>query len=356
MNRIKAQILDGLPSQHKVSRRISPQAYAIAFEVDWDPLVFVKEQNYTENACEAIRTAITLTGNYRDAQALTTEAYVKQVWADYGLCVLRLILDVIAAGGQIRRCKSVYASMLIALIMIASLPDRTNLTASLRQQENSRQLLVVAEGTVDAVAEVGQQLAWMGAALRSSLSSDKISTSEPYIDTVKTEGPALDGSLVQANLRIGFRLTDKRLCDPYRSGHCWIKAFKNPVLVKGFPILRRHEDKLGLEVPVEIMARLVDTQSVHLFGSKLFVKGFAAMFASRGVANDFMLWHYSYVPDGIHIAYSTDEAPGNESDALYKVKTARHIVGWCSESQCLAGKPQIAYIECTLTRTRIERR
>jgi hypothetical protein len=65
---------------HKVSRKKSVEAYKITFEIEWDPLAFIKEQEYREEPGEAIERAITLTGYAKDAQALTCAQYLRQTW------------------------------------------------------------------------------------------------------------------------------------------------------------------------------------------------------------------------------------------------------------------------------------
>jgi hypothetical protein len=48
---------------------------------------------------------------------------------------------------------------------------------------------VAVRGTEPAVVEIGQQLAWLGATLRSSLSADKICSSEPEIEVLAGTKP-----------------------------------------------------------------------------------------------------------------------------------------------------------------------
>ena len=47
MEIIGNKIFGALPSYRKVSRKVSSPEYKATFEVDWDPLAFVKEQQYT---------------------------------------------------------------------------------------------------------------------------------------------------------------------------------------------------------------------------------------------------------------------------------------------------------------------
>jgi hypothetical protein len=95
MENIRGKILGALPSCHKVSRKAPSLEYKATFELDWDPLSFVKEQQYTENPDEALERAITLTGSANDAQAMTTREYLSQTWPATGKHVMRLVTDVV---------------------------------------------------------------------------------------------------------------------------------------------------------------------------------------------------------------------------------------------------------------------
>jgi hypothetical protein len=95
MEDISKKILVALPSYRKVSRNAPSQEYKATFELDWDPLSFVKEQQYTESPDEALERAITLTGSANDAQAVTTGEYLSQTWPATGKHVMRLVTDVV---------------------------------------------------------------------------------------------------------------------------------------------------------------------------------------------------------------------------------------------------------------------
>lgn len=107
MQAIRQKIIDILPSSHIVSRRKPAETYRMTFEVDWDPLAFVKEQEYREEPDEAIERAITLIGSARDAQALTCAQYLCQTWPSAGEHTIRLVKDVVRSGpGHRHTCRS----------------------------------------------------------------------------------------------------------------------------------------------------------------------------------------------------------------------------------------------------------
>lgn len=95
MEDIREKILGSLPSSHRVTRRAPSQEYKATFELDWDPLSFVREQRYSEDPDEALQRAITLTGSLNDAQAATAVEYFSQTWPATGKHVMRLIADVV---------------------------------------------------------------------------------------------------------------------------------------------------------------------------------------------------------------------------------------------------------------------
>jgi hypothetical protein len=88
MEDIRKKVLCALPSSHKVSNKAT-------FELDWDPLSFVKEQQYTESPDKALERAIAYTGSLNNAQAIATGEYLTQTWPATGKKVMRLVTDVI---------------------------------------------------------------------------------------------------------------------------------------------------------------------------------------------------------------------------------------------------------------------
>lgn len=78
----------------------------MTFRMEWDPLAFIKEQEYSEELDETMETAITLTGSARDAQALTCAQYLRQTWPSAAEHIIRLIKDVVRnRPGHRQECK-----------------------------------------------------------------------------------------------------------------------------------------------------------------------------------------------------------------------------------------------------------
>jgi hypothetical protein len=119
MKKIEEKILSALPSAHKVSMKARPQTYKVTFELEWDPLSFVKEQKYRESPEQALQNAITLTGGENDAQAVTASEYLFQTWPATGRHVMRLVTDVVRSTKKYHAtCKRI-----IPLLLFLIVPD-----------------------------------------------------------------------------------------------------------------------------------------------------------------------------------------------------------------------------------------
>ncbi len=95
MEAIRREIIKSLPSSHKVSRKKSAETYKMTFVIEWDPLAFIKEQDYKDKPDNTIKIAITLTESTKDTQALTYAQYLYQTWPSAGEYTIRLIKHMI---------------------------------------------------------------------------------------------------------------------------------------------------------------------------------------------------------------------------------------------------------------------
>jgi hypothetical protein len=95
MEVIREAITSKLQSPGKISRYRSSEALRFTFEVEWDPVAFVKEQRYEEEPGDAIGRAITITGSAVDAQATTCAEYLRQTWPVVGKHTLQLVKNVV---------------------------------------------------------------------------------------------------------------------------------------------------------------------------------------------------------------------------------------------------------------------
>ena len=126
------------------------------------------------------------------------------------------------------------------------------------------------KGNEPAVAEIGQQLAWLGSSLRSSF-SDSICYCTPTIVSPRD---------ADTHFRLTFELQDIKPGDHKvdQNGSCWLPLFRNPVIVKGYPILARMQGERGLEVPLNMTAGIGEASRVTDFDGGFLMKGFCILF------------------------------------------------------------------------------
>jgi hypothetical protein len=88
------------PSFQRFSRHRNPHLCAMTFRVHWDPLAFLRDQEYDDDMLpeDALERAITITGAETDAQAMTTYQYMSQAWPVMGPDILSLMKDLVRAG------------------------------------------------------------------------------------------------------------------------------------------------------------------------------------------------------------------------------------------------------------------
>lgn len=214
-------------------------------------------------------------------------------------------------------------------------PDNTKLVAWL---EESR-FIVETYGTEASISEIAEQLAWLGAALRSSPYESGIAWCTPFVNNiVPNNDPTLASETTPDIIcKIDFIVEKDESTDP-TNGQCWHNMFRNPVVVKGYPISRRSELETGLEIPLNLMAGLTGTERVNRFNGKLFIKGFSSMLVPTKHNGDVLMWHLLYNQDKTRISYLDVTVPHAANISVSDLETSRHVLGWCSEGKYYAGK------------------
>lgn len=201
-----------------------------------------------------------------------------------------------------------------------------------------------ATGTAQSLAELAEQLAWLGAALR--LTSDLglgYASFEPFIEVSTSNDPSR-----RSSFGIGFKPVEYSVRSPWdlsEAGRCWLGLFRSPVLVLGFPILRRPTNEWGLEIPLSIVAQMIGARFVTRFNSGIFTAGFNAMLAlqRQNCEHNVNAWHLVVKTDGAALTYEEAEMYGSKFVSSADImssgfKGSRHIVGWCSNVENHAGK------------------
>ncbi|RSM04988.1 hypothetical protein CDV31_009789 [Fusarium ambrosium] len=326
---IGGAIMSSLPSAHKISRRISTQRCSARFELQWDIFHFFQTQEYPGPPDEVLEGIITLTGSSLDAQAATCAQYIHQTWPSTGETTLQLIKEVLKDGdGYLSSCK---------------LSDGTTLSAWV----DGSKFIAEASGVAVSVMEIGEQLAWLGAALRTSTRQSGLVYCTPNISILHNNASStllrLQLSSADITCEIGFTMEEAPQTPDNANGQCWHDIFRNPVVVRGYPILRRVECSTGLEVPLNIMAGLARTQRVDRFNDKIYIKGFSTMLIPIRRKEDILCWHLIYNKDGNRISYLDSDLAQEQGVARLNLEGLRHVLGWCSKAQVLAGSAKAHY-------------
>lgn len=329
---IRRNIVKGLSSRPR--RSGYGQAVSKArFEISWSLPGFLEKQ-YPEERNLRLGSLITLVASGDDVQALTCAQYMSQVWPVTGPETLSALQGALDKGlGQAYKGKSnirfVLQTMLTDLY-VAIMMDKTRITLEI----NDSAVFAVIKGTEPAIAETGQQLAWLGAALRSS-PSDRMAYSTPLV--------ALSATTETTTFTLDFQVTQLVHHGPQRNGSCWRSLFRNPIMVEGYPISARVNGEKGLEIPLNMMAGLGQASRATTFDGGLVIKGHSAMFCPTQRIKNSVLWHYLFNHDGSRMSYLAPNSLLGGRASIHEVDTtcleySRNFLGWTSHAEIYAGE------------------
>src|SRR2546421_2457706 len=172
---------------------------------------------------------------------------------------------------------------------------------------HNSKFMLEAVGTGDSVAEIGEQLAWLGAALRSSPYELGVAYCTPFISDIRVRNAPTLESVTQPwtdmFCKIDFIVTEGEEHLGPSNGQCWYNLFRNPIVAKGYPIPHRSERDIGLEIPLNIMATLAQARRATTFAGNVYIKGFCTMLFPTKQVGDLVVWHLLFNEDGSHISY-----------------------------------------------------
>jgi hypothetical protein len=138
--------------------------------------------------------------------------------------------------------------------------------------------------------------------------------------------------------KIGVKMHQGEPVTEMTNGQCWHNLFGSPVVVEGFPTLRRPEEHTsGIEIPLNIMAALSQTRRVHSFAGKTLMKGFADMLIPTKCSQGMVTWHLVHSKKGERISYLESENFPTVDIQTTELEKSRHILGWCPEMKTYAG-------------------
>lgn len=202
-------------------------------------------------------------------------------------------------------------------------------------EASKRNLFVDARGTTEMLVELAQQLAWIGAVLRSSPYDEKLAYCKAVIQSSGSDIPC-------------FAITFQSERLHPTENPCWLPLFCGASIARDFPIPDR-QDEMGLEIPLEIMMGIAGVRHAVEYGGGVVMKGFSIMFVPMKRNGNRVQWHLISSPNcDTRLSYRDvldrcqDRASLNEVD-LGSLRTTRAIVGWCSAASSLLGSDTANY-------------
>ncbi|KAF5984602.1 Pfs domain-containing protein [Fusarium coicis] len=315
-------ILAALPPPRSISRKTLTPTYNASIELECNLLQFFERQKYSRHPHEVFDGVIALTGSCYDVQAATCGQYLSQTWpstAPYILEVLRDCLMLRPGAPQ-----------------TVSYPDGT----TLKIRVDTYTLKAEVNGMAATVAEIGEQLAWLGAAFHERPDENGLICCIPNIIVTSEDLPSFP-SHSQPARGVDFRINfDVQTVDGNQNtnGQCWQSLFKSPILVRGYPIPCRSEWNVGLEASLDIMAGLAQADQIHAFGDNFYIKGYCTMLVPTRRSSDIQYWHLIHRTDGGRLSHFPDDMTEERYVGSMKdLDQFRHILGWCSEAESLLG-------------------
>ncbi|KAJ5157090.1 uncharacterized protein N7482_008190 [Penicillium canariense] len=381
MAEIRRTILQGLPSQLRFSRRELVPSYKMTYTVEWDLVSFLQDQEYSEENSKALPLVITLTGSREAAQALTCSQYLHQTWPSSAGVILELLQTLLDYENRIGALGELPDDMRIVtwipsfqysknpklvqtlletepiIKVLGEFPDGTKIVVWFQSSEHSKNRKVEVEvmGSAYTIAEIGEQLSWLGSALRSSSCPDHTAYCQPHVEGFKVIQDKRQGAerqyAAELSADISFTINDKAFPSKM-NGECWHNLFRSAVVVEGYPISRRPEVGAvsGLEIPLQMMARLARANYVNTFLGGPVIKGFSAMLVPTENHQEVIIWHLVHNKNGDRISYLDSPVVPADGVTAGRFSQTRHILGWCSDAKYLAGTREAKYEEVSGSR------
>ena len=297
---------------------------------EWDVLAFMEDQ-FRDHECPTavLGSVITISGSVQHAQATTCAEYIKQSWTAHGSRILDALQDALHSSTHTSHLK------IGACTDDGTLSSLANVKFDISHEKVS---LNIKSGTRNLIVDVVQQLAWMGAALRTS-ADGQVQYCEPKLEQV-TKAKRGEPAAFNITFEVGsFGEEDQS---------CWLPLFVNPVIARGFPIPERENGERGLEVPLEIMAALGGARHVTEFGGGLVLKGHSAMFVPVKRHHQSVQWHLIRRSDEQRVLYRdvSIECPNRAMlDELNhkSLENTRAFLGWWRSAETHLGTADAAY-------------
>ncbi|KAI0139763.1 hypothetical protein BJ166DRAFT_604946, partial [Pestalotiopsis sp. NC0098] len=317
-------------ARHDIRQADPTEECFVLFSMAWAPRKFLLEQEYSESPGDAIQGAITLSGSTNNAQALQCGLYLQQTWPEAGEQMMKLVVGLVESPSDALYANELCDGTSVKITEVG--PDKINIGV---------------RGPIDSIAEVGEQLAWLGCALRSAPEVEGVSTCNALFEMEDNNSREMTFAY-DYHCAIRFQVHTPKLENEDTNGQCWHQMFRKPVIATGFPVASRGILNAGLEIPLNVMSGLAQARYVNEWDGSLMIKGYSVTLVMVQCWKNFLFWHYSYSQQGKRLSYSDLKVDSLHEVAASELGAYRHIVGWCRDSRYYAGSDQA---NCTTERS-----
>ncbi|KAI0895004.1 hypothetical protein F4806DRAFT_105412 [Annulohypoxylon nitens] len=322
IDEIRDQIRSGITSMEPTIQAERPRFVKVAYMLDWDILKFLRTQEYELPDADAIANAITLTGSTTQAQALSCCDYLVQMWPHTGHHTLKCLQGALRNDGDYEE----------------SFVSPSSLSISIKVYDSSVSVKVSGVNT-ELVVEIGEQLAWLGAALQPLSSGSGVSCCAPAV--------SFDVLEQVTNFAVRYK-NENHIFEHGESGQepngrCWHNLFANTMVVRGYPINKRHPKDTGMESSLEMLVALTGSRYIDTFKSKVFIKGFSTMLIPTKRLDDILIWHLVQSDNPSQRISYLDCNIKHVDVKIEDLKRYRHVLGWCSDAISIVGTTQAKY-------------
>lgn len=214
--------------------------------------------------------------------------------------------------------------------------------------EGNASVVFTVTGAGHSVAEIGEILAWIRAALSLSKFPAGVCVSDPVLKSKAISSrPKPPDTDIVADCKIFSTIgtaEHRAASHPgyLELGNCWADLLGNTVYVRGYPTTRRAEPNTGMEISLATMITLARSRRLNRFKGLFCIKGYCSIILPTRRKGDFIYWHLITNSDGKYMSYTDEkvrrlwkEYPQDLSTRI--LAKSRHILGWCENIQNVTG-------------------
>lgn len=312
--------------------------YCASLKLEWDVMAFMEDQFHDGDFRNTmLGPVVTISGSVQHAEAATCSEYIRQHWPAHGSRVLDALQDALKSPSHTSRSSFSACNDDGSVSGNAAHSSHAELEFDVNQE---KVCLNIKSESPNVIVDVVQQLAWMGAALRTSVDG-RVQYCEPKLAQVsKAKGiePIRLNTTIDGVEPILFNITFDMSSPGEDDQSCWFPLFQNAVIAHRFSTTPRNEYEVGLEIPLDMMAALGGARHVVDFEGGLVLKGYSTLFVPIKRHEDSVQWHLICARGEDRISYNEASARCPNRALLEEVnheglKTTRAFLGWWKDAE-----------------------